>query len=99
MAGVVHLWVREDGEEPKALGAGVIPPGPGKVVAVRARSAGEARLTLSARRVLVGALGREPTKAEIELLRAAGAIERAELLEAVSDVDPATLTRDFGSAS
>ena len=31
---VVHLWIRQDGGEPKAIEAGVAPPGPGQVVAV-----------------------------------------------------------------
>lgn len=40
----VRLWVREDNEEPKAIpGDGTLPPGPGLVVDVEARSAREAR--------------------------------------------------------
>jgi hypothetical protein len=39
----VYLWVRQDGEQPKAIQAGATPPGPGKVVAVEASSSREAR--------------------------------------------------------
>ena len=39
-----RLWVREDGEQPKAIpGDGSLPPGPGLVVDVAARSSEEAR--------------------------------------------------------
>ena len=48
MARTVRLWVREDGEEPKAIpGDGSLPPGPGLVVDVEARSSREARQLLS----------------------------------------------------
>jgi hypothetical protein len=39
----VYLWLRQDGESPKAIQAGAKPPGPGKVVAVEANSSEEAR--------------------------------------------------------
>lgn len=47
----VHLWLRDDGEPPKAIEAGATPPGPGRVVAVRVTKLGgtpaeEARNTL-----------------------------------------------------
>lgn len=40
----IRLWIREDGERPKALAADATrPPGPGRIVDVDARSADEAR--------------------------------------------------------
>lgn len=43
---MIRLWIREDGEQPKAIGrhlGAAPPPGPGKVVDVDARTADEAR--------------------------------------------------------
>ena len=47
MSGSVRLWIREDGEQPKCIpGDGTMPPGPGVLVDVMARSAREARAVL-----------------------------------------------------
>lgn len=44
----VRLWIREDGEQPKAIARDAKKgPGPGRVVDVDARSANEARATLA----------------------------------------------------
>lgn len=46
---MVRLWIRQDGEQPKALAlVATKGPGPGRVVDVAARSADEARLICAA---------------------------------------------------
>lgn len=42
---MIRLWIREDGEQPKAIGRhpGAKPPGPGKVVDVDTKTSDEAR--------------------------------------------------------
>lgn len=41
---MIRLWIREDGQQPKALAlVGGIPPGPGKVVDVDTKTSDEAR--------------------------------------------------------
>ena len=87
MAGEIHLWLREDGELPKAVAAGAAPPGPGPVVAVRARTADLARALLGQRRVLLAerlglAEGQEPSAAQLEAVRTWAPADR-ELVQAV----------------
>lgn len=60
----VHLWAREDGEQPKAIAPGSKPPGPGRVYAVRARSSDEARRTLAAWAALTARRDAFATEAE-----------------------------------
>lgn len=42
---LVTLWIREDGQQPKAIEPEATPPGPGIVVRVQARSVADARET------------------------------------------------------
>lgn len=63
---MIRLWIREDGEKPKAIARDAAKgPGPGKVVDVDARTADEAR------RVYATTLQKEPS----EELDATGWIE------------------------
>lgn len=93
----IHLWLREDGQRPKAIGAGVKPPGPGAVVAVRARSLSEALAVIRLRRELVQRLGSEPTPAVVEALSLASP-EQGEILSAVREVPADSLVLRYGGS-
>lgn len=89
----VHLWIREDGQEPKAIQAGTKPPGPGAVVAVRVSSL-QGRPAHEARQILQDARSTAPEvlSAEIADLHDDGASQKA--IDTKEDQrDDATLRR------
>lgn len=95
------LWLRADGQPPKVVGAGVIPPGPGRVVVVSgARDKQSALTILRERDELLARLGGEPSPDVARAIAAADASGRVGfLLSAVRDAAQAELTIRYGSIS
>lgn len=80
----IHLWLREDGEPPKALQAGTRPPGPGRVVAVRVAKLGGAPAN-EARAIVARALAPEQDFPDLDAI--ADPAERDRMVEAFEEAE------------
>lgn len=99
----IWLWIREDGQHPKVIAAGVVPPGPGHVLAVlrsAARGADAARELVGRWQALVARRG-VPTAEDLADLEAdpASSAEAVAVLRSVRRVADCELVREHGSAS
>lgn len=98
----VRLWMREDGGAPKALGEGQRPPGPGRVVAIRAGSREEALAALALRAKLERTHGDEPmTPGLVAALARQASADRDRLrviaLVGIREVATSEMTAPYGA--
>lgn len=88
----LHLWMREDGQPPKVIGEGCRPPGPGVVLAIKARNRADALGLLAQLRELEAAQGGSMSLEVRSVLARAG---HADLLDAIREVPESDLVRPY----